>query len=78
MIWLFLVPSRSTRRYFHLIFSSTFFVYCTMLSPLDDIERNVIFKEMKVKCENSNSSNMENSFEKKRKENNIFNNVLLS
>jgi len=27
---------------------------------------------MKVKCENSNNSNMENSFEKKKKENNIF------
>jgi hypothetical protein len=45
---------------------------------LDGIEPNVTFKNMKMKCENSNSSKMENSFDKKKRKITFFNNVLLS
>jgi hypothetical protein len=44
----------------------------TNAQNLDGIEPNVTFKDMKMKCENSNSSNMKNSLEKKKKENNIL------
>jgi hypothetical protein len=39
---------------------------------LDDIEPNVTFKDMKMKCENNKNSNMEKSLEKKKKEDNIL------